>query len=161
MNTQEKNYNLELIRMCAFMMVVLIHVTNYYCRAYGQISLDQYIFAMVLDNIARISMPCFFMLTGALLLGREAYYDLPLIGDRSYMFYVFIGCYLHKYLRKLPGRGMSLALLFALCMLINSERRFRIYCHTATDSRNYPAVIFTHVAAAQNKAWPRDYLAAG
>ena len=219
MNTQEKNYNLELIRMCAFMMVVLIHVTNYYCRAYGQISLDQYIFAMVLDNIARISVPCFFMLTGALLLGREeplekhakrllrflvvtlawsliyyiwnrfvmhshydvavlfepmeqhlwylyamipiylvlpfyqvmcrhlserleralivvislamtfiyissffrreAYYDLPLIGDRSYMFYVFIGYYLHKYLRKLPGHRMSLALLFALCMLIN------------------------------------------
>lgn len=219
MNTPEKNYNLELIRMCSFMMVVLIHVTNYYCRAYGQISLDEYIFAMALDNIARISVPCFFMLTGALLLGREeslekhakrllrfliasiawsliyyiwnrfvmhshydvpilfepmeqhlwylyamiaiylvlpfyqvmcrhlnaaaerallviitlavsfnylasfvrqeAYYDLPLVGDRPYMFYIFVGYYLYKYRRKLPGRRLIAALLFALCMLFN------------------------------------------
>ena len=32
---KEKNYNLELIRMISFIFVIVIHVSNYYCRAYG------------------------------------------------------------------------------------------------------------------------------
>ena len=32
-----KNYNLELIRMVSFVLVIAIHVTNYFCRAYGKI----------------------------------------------------------------------------------------------------------------------------
>ena len=34
---KEKNYNLELIRTISFILVVVIHVTNYYCRAFGKI----------------------------------------------------------------------------------------------------------------------------
>ena len=67
----EKNYNLELIRIISFVSVIVIHVTNYYCRAYGEISQGEYIFSMILDVLARVSVPCFFMITGALLLGRE------------------------------------------------------------------------------------------
>lgn len=68
---KEKNYNLELIRMISFVMVVVIHVTNYFCRAYGRISGGEYLFSLVLDTVARVSVPCFFMISGALLLGRE------------------------------------------------------------------------------------------
>ena len=32
---KERNYNLELIRMISFIFVIVIHVSNYYCRAYG------------------------------------------------------------------------------------------------------------------------------
>lgn len=68
---KEKNYNLELIRTISFILVVVIHVTNYYCRAFGKISAGEYTFSLVLDTFARVSVPCFFMLSGALLLGRE------------------------------------------------------------------------------------------
>ena len=33
---KEKNYNLELIRLISFILVIVIHVTNYFCRAYGR-----------------------------------------------------------------------------------------------------------------------------
>ena len=68
---KEKNYNLELIRMISFIFVIVIHVSNYYCRAYGDITIGEYSFSLLLNLLARISVPCFFMITGALLLGRE------------------------------------------------------------------------------------------
>lgn len=68
---KEKNYNLELIRTISFIMVIVIHVTNYFCRAYGKISGGEYWFSLILDTVARISVPSFFMISGALLLGRE------------------------------------------------------------------------------------------
>ena len=70
-NVKEKNYNLEIIRMVSFILVIVIHVTNYFCRAYGQITEGEYLFSLVLDAAARISVPCFFMISGARLLGRE------------------------------------------------------------------------------------------
>ena len=68
---KEKNYNLELIRMISFVLVIAIHVTNYFCRAYGKIPQGEYLFSLALDTAARVSVPCFFMISGALLLGRE------------------------------------------------------------------------------------------
>lgn len=68
---KEKNYNIELIRVISFILVIVIHVTNYFCRAYGKISDAEYWFALILDTFARVSVPCFFMISGALLLGRE------------------------------------------------------------------------------------------
>lgn len=65
-----KNYNMELIRTVSFVMVIIIHVTNYYCRAYVDIGRDEYLFSVILDTVSRVSVPCFFMLSGALLLGR-------------------------------------------------------------------------------------------
>lgn len=66
-----KNYNIELIRTVSFVLVIVIHVTNYFCRAYGRISSGEYWFALILDTFARVSVPSFFMISGALLLGRE------------------------------------------------------------------------------------------
>lgn len=66
-----KDYNLELIRMASFVLVIAIHVSNYFCRAYGQISDGEYLFSLVIDTFARVSVPCFFMISGALLLGRD------------------------------------------------------------------------------------------
>ena len=67
----QKNYNIELTRMLAFLMVIAIHVTNYFCRAYGEISTGEYLFSLIIDTASRVSVPCFFMITGALLLGRQ------------------------------------------------------------------------------------------
>ena len=68
---KEKNYNLELIRLISFILVIVIHVTNYFCRAYGEITQGEYVFSLALDTAARVSVPCFFMISGALLLGRQ------------------------------------------------------------------------------------------
>ena len=68
---KEKNYNLELVRMVSFVLVIAIHVTNYFCRAYGKIPQEEYLFSLALDTAARVSVPCFFMISGALLLGRQ------------------------------------------------------------------------------------------
>ena len=38
------------------------------------------------------------------LLHEEPYYDLPIIGDRVYAFYFFLGYLIHKYREKLKGR---------------------------------------------------------
>lgn len=70
-NMKEKNYNLEMIRMVSFILVIAIHVSNYFCRAYGDITRGEYLFSLVIDTAARLSVPCFFMISGALLLGRE------------------------------------------------------------------------------------------
>lgn len=68
---KEKNYNLELVRMVSFIMVIAIHVTNYFCRAYGEIPRGEYLFSLAINLAARVSVPCFFMITGALLIGRD------------------------------------------------------------------------------------------
>lgn len=68
---KEKDYGLELIRNISFIMVMLIHIANYFCRAYGRISSHEYLFALVINTFSRVSVPCFFMITGALLLGRQ------------------------------------------------------------------------------------------
>lgn len=215
----KKNYNLELIRLCAFLMVIIIHVTNYFCRAYGEIFTSEYTFSLILDTISRLSVPCFFMITGALLLGREeslhkhgarlfrfllvlmvwsviywlwntcymgtevklsqilytpaephlwylyamipiycvmpffqvmcrhmeknlekaflilitaavifnyivslqkeeVYYDLPIIGDRIYSYYIFIGYYLAKYKDRIRLSQKAIASISAACLLM-------------------------------------------
>ncbi len=68
---KQKDYNIEMIRLLSFIMVIIIHVSNYFCRAFGSISYPEYLFALVLNTLSRVSVPCFFMISGALLLGRE------------------------------------------------------------------------------------------
>ena len=66
----KKNYKLEWIRAIACVMVVLIHVANFYCRAYETISISEYVFSVFLNALSRVSVPSFFMISGYLLLER-------------------------------------------------------------------------------------------
>lgn len=214
---KEKNYNLELVRFLSFFLVIVIHVTNYFCRAYGRIPQSEYLFSLVFDTAARVSVPGFFMISGALLLGRdeplrkhgkrlirfltalivwsavyyvwntfymktsfdlkeilyvpaeahlwylyamipiylvlpflqvmcrnmnlrleraflivstgavlfnyllwmmggEAYYDLPLVGDRIYAYYVFVGYYIYKYRHHIRLSQRAAAVICVLSM---------------------------------------------
>lgn len=67
----KKNYNLETVRMVAFVMVIVIHVANYFCRGFEDITRGEYLCSVIFNVLSRVSVPCFFMLTGALLLGRH------------------------------------------------------------------------------------------
>ncbi len=65
---REKNYNMEFLRVLACVMVVCIHVTNYYSRGYGEISHASYIFSIIVNGVCRLAVPLFFMISGFLLL---------------------------------------------------------------------------------------------
>lgn len=65
---REKNYNMELLRVVACIMVVCIHVTNYYSRDYGEISNASYLFSIIVNGLCRLAVPLFFMISGFLLL---------------------------------------------------------------------------------------------
>ena len=68
---KEKNQNIEMLRAVACVMVIVIHITNYFNRAFGNISQGEYVVAVICNALARVSVPCFFMITGALLLQRQ------------------------------------------------------------------------------------------
>ena len=55
---KEKNYNLELVRMVSFVLVIAIHVSNYFCRAFGEIPQGEYLFSLVIDTAASSSQTC-------------------------------------------------------------------------------------------------------
>lgn len=68
---REKNQNIEMLRAISCMMVIMIHVANYFNRAYGKITEWEYIFSTFCNVLCRVSVPCFFMISGALLLHRQ------------------------------------------------------------------------------------------
>lgn len=49
------------------------------------------------------------------LIGVQAYYDVPLVGDRVYAFYVFAGYYLYKYRDRIKIGKRMIAAVFWVC----------------------------------------------
>ncbi|MBE5934724.1 MAG: acyltransferase [Lachnospiraceae bacterium] len=68
---EKRNYNIEVLRVISFMFVIVVHSANYYCEEFGRIIGKQFAFAYFINVCARVCVPCFFMISGALLLGRE------------------------------------------------------------------------------------------
>lgn len=67
---KEKDYKLDMLRVMSMFLVIIIHLANYYCRAYASISHASYIGAIIFNTIARVAVPIFFMISGALLLSK-------------------------------------------------------------------------------------------
>ena len=65
------DYKLDKLRVLSMILVVVVHIANYYCRAYAQIGTLSFFVAILLNSLARISVPVFFMISGALLLKKE------------------------------------------------------------------------------------------
>ena len=53
--------------MISWLFVICDPCDQLFCRAYGEITQSEYLFALLLDTLARVSVPCFFMISGALL----------------------------------------------------------------------------------------------
>ncbi len=68
---KEKNYQLEVLRVISCINVILIHVCNLYSRSFGQISDGEYVFSVIINAMARTSVPIFFMISGATSLGSN------------------------------------------------------------------------------------------
>jgi surface polysaccharide O-acyltransferase-like enzyme len=67
----KKDYSLDLIRVISMFLVIVIHVSNIYSRNYINISDFSYFFATFFNGLARVSVPLFFMISGALLLSKK------------------------------------------------------------------------------------------
>ena len=77
---RKRDYRLDLLRVISMIMVVIIHIANYYCRAFNDIDKISYLGALIFNTISRISVPFFFMISGATLLNKE--YDKRKNKDR-------------------------------------------------------------------------------
>ena len=66
-----REYSFDILRAISMVMVIIIHVSNVYCRKYGLISSNSYVFSLIFNTISRVSVPIFFMISGALLLNRN------------------------------------------------------------------------------------------
>lgn len=66
-----RNNKLDLLRVMSMIMVIIIHIANYYCRAYSDISKVSYLGALIFNTISRISVPIFLMISGATLLSKK------------------------------------------------------------------------------------------
>lgn len=66
-----RNSKLDLLRVMSMIMVIIIHIANYYCRSFSNISKVSYLGALIFNTISRISVPTFFMISGATLLNKK------------------------------------------------------------------------------------------
>ena len=64
-------YWVDLIRVTAIYLVVMIHVSGQLTNIWGKIPNDQWMIANIYGSVARISVPLFFMISGYLLLPRS------------------------------------------------------------------------------------------
>ena len=67
----KREYSFDIMRTIAMILVIIIHVSNVYCRKFDLISNSSYGIALTFNTLARISVPIFFMISGALLLDRK------------------------------------------------------------------------------------------
>lgn len=68
---KEREYSFDILRVIAMTMVIIIHVSNIYSRSYLLIENESYLVSIIFNTISRISVPLFFMISGALLLDRN------------------------------------------------------------------------------------------
>ena len=67
----KREYSFDVLRVIAMIMVIIIHVSNVYCRNFELLGNDQYIVSLIFNTVSRVSVPIFFMISGALLLDRS------------------------------------------------------------------------------------------
>ena len=62
----QRNFHLDQMRVIACIMVIAIHVCNIYNRAFPDLPHTDYIIAALINAASRVSVPIFFMISGAL-----------------------------------------------------------------------------------------------
>lgn len=69
--SQGRDYKLDRLRIISMILVITVHAANWYCRAISSVSPFFFTAAAVFNVFSRISVPLFFMISGAVLLSRE------------------------------------------------------------------------------------------
>ena len=63
--------NIELIRVIAIIMVIIIHVSNIYFYSFNKISSYNFLYSVIYNSFARVCVPLFFMISGIFLINSE------------------------------------------------------------------------------------------
>lgn len=66
----QRNFHLDQMRVISCIMVIAIHVCNIYNRDFPDLPQVNYIIASIVNAFSRISVPIFFMVSGALMAGK-------------------------------------------------------------------------------------------
>ncbi|MBQ0065418.1 MAG: acyltransferase family protein [Firmicutes bacterium] len=61
---------LDFLRVLSMCLVIVIHVSNYYCRAFSNISNTSFLIALIFSALSKAAVPIFMMISGALLLSK-------------------------------------------------------------------------------------------
>ncbi len=69
-----RDERLEYLRVFSCFMVILGHISNWYMREYPDLSTGSYLLSVLLNAVCRVSVPLFFMISGALLLEQQTDY---------------------------------------------------------------------------------------
>lgn len=112
-----KNFDqrIDFLRVLSMCLVIVIHVSNYYCRAFTDISRASFFIALCFSALAKAAVPIFFMISGALLLSKP--YDHKKHKDRTLKLFITLAIFTivyyfwDKYFQKLDIEDFS-ALLF-------------------------------------------------
>ena len=114
------------MRVIACVMVIAIHVCNIYNRAFPDLSHVDYTIAALVNAMSRISVPIFFMISGALMAGRTPdlqksydFHDLLTVPTSKHLWYLYalLAIYLALPLIQTLIRGLSDKMLNYLLIL--------------------------------------------
>ena len=86
----KREYTFDVLRVISMIMVIVIHVSNIYCRNFDIISSNSYLTSLIFNTISRISVPLFFMISGALLLDRSFSKEKYLKRLTKYLFLILV-----------------------------------------------------------------------
>ena len=67
----KKDSSLDFLRVLSMFLVIVIHMANCYCRNFANISGFSFSIACIFNILARVSVPIFFMISGALLIPKK------------------------------------------------------------------------------------------
>lgn len=85
---KKREYAFDILRVIAMIMVIIVHVANVYSRSFGLISNRSFFISLLFNTLSRVSVPIFFMISGALLLDRE--FDLKKYRNRILKYILLI-----------------------------------------------------------------------
>lgn len=69
--SKKRENTFDVLRVIAMIMVIIIHVSNVYGRNFDEISNSSYLISLIFNTVSRVSVPIFFMISGALLLDKD------------------------------------------------------------------------------------------
>ncbi len=69
---------------------------------------------------------------------EKMYYSVPMVGDRIYSYYVFIGYYIYKYRKHVMKGKMIPAGIFVVCMVLNYGLTYAV---TLQDGEHYERLL--------------------
>lgn len=71
MKLREREYGFDIIRLIATLLVIVIHISNNYCRYLPSVNSLSFTGAAIFNSLGRVSVPLFFMISGALMLHKD------------------------------------------------------------------------------------------